>query len=389
MMWSFPAPPGTISANTCWKCSFTRSSVWRMAVSFCSSTLRNASAMAASPASTSSFRRRRSASCSEKFSYCSTALRLTCWKAARARITSARSLMSCAFGRSRRFSTSAIGALRIWSRPSTSVFFCACAFTSARSWSTRRLAWAAWSWRRCSSAASSSRATFAAAHSSARACKSLAAASAPSEASRCWRSSRLCRWTASSARSRASCSEPRAASVSSSCSRVRMDDSSCASFSSREARRLFSWLLAASCAAVSSCSSEVMVSSFSSSLAVRPLSFFEARSFFFASMDASHSPIRTSIRCFHSRKSLTSREHLDVSVSRPWTSSVRRCISTRTRSRASSCARRSPCSVSIWPDVAWTLSSISGSFSSASRLRACADRIDSARARRTKRCGSW
>mmetsp|Transcript_79930 Transcript_79930/g.252680 ORF Transcript_79930/g.252680 Transcript_79930/m.252680 type:complete len:212 (+) Transcript_79930:335-970(+) len=138
-IWSFPAPPGTISANTCRKCSFTRVSVERMADAFCSSILCKASLMQASPASISAFRRCRSASCSEKFSYCSTALRFTCWNAWRRRLTSARSRTSCGFGSCWQRLTSAAGAARRWSCPSTSALRSARAEISVPSWSTRTL----------------------------------------------------------------------------------------------------------------------------------------------------------------------------------------------------------------------------------------------------------
>mmetsp|Transcript_108623 Transcript_108623/g.338681 ORF Transcript_108623/g.338681 Transcript_108623/m.338681 type:complete len:384 (-) Transcript_108623:1355-2506(-) len=382
-------PPGTISANTSWKCWFTRVNVERMAEAFCSSILCRASLMQASPASISAFRLCRSASCSAKFSYCSTALRFTCWKAWSWRLMSARSRTSCGLGSCWQRLTSAAGAVMRWSWPSTSALCSAWAVISALSWSTRTLSCPTCSCRRCSSAACSSAALRVSVEASASACTCAAAAFAPSVASRCSRSSREHACASSSARSSAFSREPRAASSSSSCKRLRRKDSTCASRSSSEARSSWPSRRVASCFAARSSISEPSARSAFSSAGVSPLSEVDALSARLASMDASHSPTRTLMRCFHSPRSAASRAPRAPAASRPWTCSVRRSMSARTPSRRSWCSRRATWRASSCWVASERLSSMPGSFCSASCARWCAEAIDSARVRRTSRCGSW
>mmetsp|Transcript_47196 Transcript_47196/g.137272 ORF Transcript_47196/g.137272 Transcript_47196/m.137272 type:complete len:359 (+) Transcript_47196:556-1632(+) len=348
---NFPAPPGTISAKTSLKCSLTRRSVCNIADSFCSSICSRACLMDSSPASISTKRRSRSRNCSAKFSYCSTALRLTFWKPCICRPTSASSRTSSGFGNCRACSRSAAGTARLPKRPSTSAFFCACAVASVSNLSKRRLTCVASSCNCCSWADNSSRRRRRASQASAKALASAAAATAPSEASRCSRSRRAQACAASSARSKASSWEPAATSNSKACSRFLKQPSNFASNSPKAACNLDRSAFAASRSLVPAWRSSDRLLSRASSSSESPRSVFDARSPFLAFIDASHSPMRTVIRCFHSWSSLMSRAYFELAASKLCTFSVSFCIDARTPSRRSCRWRRSACSESKRSDA--------------------------------------
>mmetsp|Transcript_33538 Transcript_33538/g.92622 ORF Transcript_33538/g.92622 Transcript_33538/m.92622 type:complete len:234 (-) Transcript_33538:2077-2778(-) len=226
------------------------------------------------------------------------------------------------------------------------------------------------------------------AHSEARAAISFAAASTPSEASRCSRSRRARACAVASARSSAPSCDPPAASVSSSCKRFRKQDSIFASCSSKVVRHARHRALAASSPAANSCNSSVSSWSACASARGNPPNVVVAISALFASTEASYSASKTSMRCCHSFKSAISLLPCTPADSKRWICSVSLCISARVRSRSSCFARRSPWRASCCPDAPWICCSICGKRPSASATVWRAERAASAMARRTKRCGS-